>query len=177
MKKLSPFLLSHSVDKCVHHMVKFNNTLLASFPEAESTPNHLNEVEFLKGNYKCAEYLRCGISSVKKLKQKGIISSFKEGNYSWFRISDIVAARELHPEAFNFRVYSTPPKRTYSPILFTKCYTSSKDVMFINLTYQGWKCTICSTPAIVNDQPAIFTLCENVIRLYHKFRPFVIKPM
>ena len=176
MKKLSPFSLSHSVDKCVDHLVQFNTKLIASFPEVEPAPVHLNDAEFLKGNRQCAAYLHCGITTVKRLRRKGIISSFNEGNFAWFRISDLIAAKEKHPEAFNFRVYSTPPKRSYTPRIFTKCHIASKEVMFISLTYQRWKCTICSTPSLLNDQPAIFTLCENVIRLYHKFKPFAIVP-
>jgi len=175
MKTSSPFSLSHSVDKTIYHLVKFNSALIASFPEAEPTPDHLNEVEFLKGNLKCAEYLHCGISTVKKLKQKGIITSFVDGSYSWFRISDIIAAKENHPDAFNFRVYLAPIKKTL-PKIHTKCQIFSKDVMYICFTFLKVKYRISSVPDMVNDQPAIYRACVDTLRLFNKLKPFVFIP-
>lgn len=175
MKKLSPFPLSHSVDKCIHHMQKFNNTLLASFPEAEPTPDHLNDVEFLRGNFKCAEYLHCSITTVKRLKRKGIISSFFEANAAWFRISDIIAAKEAHPEAFNFRVYSTAPRKAL-PKIHTKCHIFSKEVMFICFSFLGVKYRISAAPDAINDQPAIYRACVETLRLFNKLKPFVFIP-
>ena len=175
MKKLSPFPLSHSVDKCICHLAKFNQNLIASFPEAEPTPNHLNEVEFLKGNHACAAYLHCGLTTVKRLKRKGIISSFTEGNYSWFRISDIVAAKENNPEAFNFRVYLAPIRKTL-PKIHTKCHIFSKDVMFICFSFLKVKYRISAAPDVVSDQPAIYKACVDTLRLFNKLRPFVFLP-
>jgi len=175
MKKLSPFALSHSVDKCIHHMVKFNDKLIASFPEAEPAPDHLNDVEFLKGNLKCAEYLHCSIATLKRLKHKGIISSFIEGNRSWFRISDIIAAKETNPEAFNFRVYSAPVKRTL-PKIYTRCHIFSESIMYICFSFLGVKYRISGTPDMVNDQPAIYRACVDTLRLFSKLKPFVFIP-
>ena len=176
MKKLFPFSLSHAVDRCMSELTKFNSSLIASLPEAEPTPAHLNDAEFLKGNSECALYLHCSISTVKRLKSLGILSSFTECKFAWFRISDIIAAKEKNPELFVFRTLPAKAKRIFSPKLITKCHIVSDTLMFIYLTYQGWNCTVCTTPFIAVDQPAIFTLCETVIRAQHKFKPFTIDP-
>lgn len=175
MKTLSPSKVSRSVDKTICHLVKFNNTLLASFPEAEPIPAHLNDVEFLKGNLACAAYLHCGLTTLKRLKRKGIISSFTEGNFAWYRISDIVAAREKHPDAFNFRVYLAPIKKTL-PKIYTKCHNFSKDVMFICFSFLGVKYRISAAPDMIKDQPAIYRACVDTLRLFNKLKPFVFIP-
>lgn len=175
--------LSAVVEKAV-------NNAFASQKDA-SEPAH-PEWDYLPSVVALADFLECSLSTARRFKKAGLIKFTQEGTKVKFLITDVLHAIDQHERVAKY-VYRfcenhppagspcscnsfpireiLPPKIRIEPELFPQRF------MFIKIRYQGWGCTVCTSPELWDNQAMIRDLVHQVIKEQHERKPFKVSPL
>lgn len=166
--------LFNSVSRCLKELSNLQRKIQIEDPSLSDDPSEQNDYEYFKSNREIADFFGCGVTSINLYKRSGILTSYPVNGAAWYKISEVMEAVKLHPFLQNLLDKKTDSPKSTSPKIVTRIHHFDKNLMFIYLSYQGWRCTIAS-PALFTSE-AISALCLKVIRLRHKIRPFQTKP-
>lgn len=174
MENLFTAHLFNSVTRCLKELSNLQNKIQKEDSSLSDDPSELNSDEYFKSNREMADFFGCSIPSIKVYKRAGILTSYPVKGAAWFNISEVMEAVKLNPFLQDLLDKKADSPKITSPRLFTRIHHVDKNLMFIYLSYQGWRCTIAS-PVLFTSE-AITALCMKVIRLRHEIHPFQINP-
>jgi len=176
MKKLFRFSLIASLSRTIVDLMTLKQKLI-SIDSPASDPSSLNPDEYFIGNESCAVYLDISSKTLRNYVAKGLVKSVHVNRNVCYKKSDVDQAVENVP-VIKARVEAKLSGRGFkrTPVLSTRCKVVSTTLMFIYMSYQGWKCIICGSAQNYGNQPLIDKLCKQVILLQHKIKPFKIDP-
>jgi hypothetical protein len=174
MKKLFCVSLIKTIASCIVDLMTLKQKLISIGADAPD-PSDLDSNDYFIGNRKCAEHLGVTPKTISKYASRGLLKSFHAGPFACYKISDVDEAIENVPALKAIYEARLSRKRVRQPEMTTIC-TISDTSLFIRLTYQGWHCLVCTSVKTEGNQPAINKLCKEVIRAYHKIKPFRVNP-
>jgi hypothetical protein len=176
MKKLLRVSLIGTLSKCIAELILLKQKLI-NWTSAPDEPSRINPDEYFIGNESCADYLGIGVRTLQTYVATGLIKSFHEGKFACYRKSDIQQAVENVPFLKKrFEEKQSGHFRNLPPALITDCRVVSDTLMFIYMSYQGWRCIVCASSKIFGNQKIIVKLCKEVIMIQHGIKPFKIDP-
>lgn len=174
MKKLFCVSLIKTIASCIVDLMTLKQKLISIDADAPDLSD-LDPNEYFIGNAKCAEHLGVSPKTISNYASRGLLKSFHAGPFACFKKSDVDEAVENVPSLKAIYEARSSGKRVRRPEMTTIC-TVSDSFLFIRLTYQGWHCLISTSAKTEGNQPAINKLCKEVIRAYHKIKPFNVNP-
>lgn len=175
MKKLFNVSLIKTIASCIVDLMTLKQKLISINADAPD-PSDLDPNEYFIGNEKCAEHLGVSPKTISRYASGGLLKSFHAGPFACFKKSDVDEAVENVPSLKAIYEAKLSGKRASRVPAMTTICNISDSFLFIKLTYQGWHCLICTSAKTDGNQPAINKLCKEVIRAYHKIKPFRVAP-
>jgi hypothetical protein len=159
------------------------NNAFASQKDAPKPP--YPEWDYLPSIVALSDFLECSYSSAKRFKKAGLIKFEQQGTKVKFYIPDILEAIEKHervgkyidrlcekyPPAGSPQIPKKEPKIRIETELFPGRF------MFIKIKYQGWGCTICTSPDLWENQSLIRELVNEVIKEQNQRKPFKVSSL
>jgi len=176
MKKLFCVSLIRTIVSCIADLMTLKQKLISMSSQVPDL-SQLDPGEYFIGNVKCAEHLGVSPKTVSKYATAGLLKSVHAGQFACFKKSEVEEAVENVPSLKAIYEARLSGRRVKSvPAISTVCNVSGSH-LFIRLTFQGWHCLICTSSKTDGNQPAINKLCKEVIRAYHKIKPFRVEPI
>jgi len=147
-------------------------------------PSPHPEREYLNSEVELACFLGCSYSTVKRLKRAGRIKYTQAGTNVKFRISDVIEAIQTDPKVgklvtnmlqklFNQSATGTTGEK---PKVTTETEIHGRFV-FIEIRYQGWRCTACCTAELFANQREVRDLVNQIILTQNFRKPFKTSPL
>jgi excisionase family DNA binding protein len=176
MKNFFRVSLIGTLTRCIADLMTLKQKLTSVISPA-SDPSHLNPGEYFIGNESCAEHLGVTSRTLRTYVAKGLVKSVRVGRFVCFKKDDVDEAVENVP-ALTARIEAKAAGKTFTrpPALITRCQVVSDVLMFVYMSYQGWRCIICTSSKAYGNQRVIDKLCKQVILLQHKIKPFRLDP-
>lgn len=175
--------LSFSEKRLEAIVEKAVNNAFASQKDAPEPPH--SDWDYLPSIVALSEFLECSYPTAKRLKKAGLIKFTQEGTKVRFYIPDILDAIDKHQRVGkyidrwceNHPPAGSPPIPKKDPKIRIETELFPERFMFIKIKYQGWGCTVCTSPELWDNQPLIRDLVHQVIKEQNNRKPFKISPI
>lgn len=141
--------------------------------------------DYLPSVVALADFLECSYRTALRFKKAGLIKFTQDGTKVKFLITDVLDAIEKHDRVGKYidrfcEKYppaGSPPMPKKDPKIRIETELFPEKFMFIKIKYQGWGCTVCTSPELWDNQPLIRELVHQVIKEQNERKPFKISPL
>jgi hypothetical protein len=141
--------------------------------------------DYLPSIAELADFLDCSYRTALRIKRAGLIKYTQEGAKVKFLITDVLDAIEKddrvgkYVDRFCEKYFpaGSPPIPKKDPKIRIETGLFPERFMFIKIRYQGWGCTVCTSPELWDNQPRIRALVHQVIKEQNESKPFRISPL
>jgi hypothetical protein len=136
--------------------------------------------DYLPSIAELSDFLDCSYRTALRFKKAGLIKFTQEGTKVKFLITDVFDAIDKddrvgkYADRFceKYPPAGSPPGPKKDPKIRIETGLFPERFMFIKIRYQGWGCTVCTSPELWDNQPQIRELVHQVIKEQNERKPF-----
>lgn len=128
--------------------------------------------EWIYSTVDLARFINCSESTARRLKRDGSIPFVKHGNHVFYHLPAILNTVANDDRLAALFTRKSPPRRAKkAPLIYYHCFLK-QGWMYIDIRYDGWKCTLVCSRLFWFDEPLKQAFIREVVSLRKTYKPF-----